>query len=74
MTNRKHAPPSSLQVYEEVMREAEGQNDDAEHEALQQRPPQLQVRRAIRRKHAERSERASRAIAKLPGSTRELDE
>ena len=63
MVNRKHAPPSSLQVYEEVMREAEGQHDDAKHEALEQRPLKLQVRKAIRRKHAERAERVSQTRA-----------
>lgn len=38
MVNRKPTQPSSLQVYEEVMREAEGQRDDTEREALEQRP------------------------------------
>ena len=63
MVNRKHTPPSSLQVYEEVMREAEGPHDDAKHEALERRPRKLQVRKAIRRKHAERAERVSQPLA-----------
>ena len=63
MVTRKHAPPSSLQIYEEVMREAEGQDDDAKHAALEQRPLKLQVRKAIRRKHAERAERVSQTRA-----------
>ncbi len=58
----KHAQPSSLQIYEEVMREAEGQRDDAEREALEQRPLKLAVRRAIRRKHAQRSKLARQAL------------
>lgn len=62
MVNRKNAPPSSLQVYEEVMREAEGHQDDANHEALEQRPLKLQVRKAIREKHAKRSEHVSRTL------------
>ena len=63
MANRKHTPPSSLQIYEEVMREAEGRHDDAKHEALEQRPLKLQVRKAIRRKHAKRAERVSQTPA-----------
>ena len=70
MVNRKHAPPSSLQVYEEVMREAEGPHDDAKHEALEQRPLKLQVRKAIRRKHAKRAERASQTLATRRDITR----
>ena len=58
----KHALPSSLQIYEEVMREAEGQRDDAEREALEQRPLKLAVRKAIRRKHAQRSKLARKAL------------
>ena len=70
MVNRKHAPPSSLQVYEEVMREAEGQHDDARREALERRPLKLQVRKAIRHKHAERSERVSQTLAARRDTTR----
>ena len=58
----KHTQPSSLQIYEEVMREAEGQRDDAEREALEQRPLKLAVRKAIRRKHAQRSKLARQAL------------
>ena len=72
MVNRKHAPPSSLQVYEEVMREAEGQHDDAKHEALEQRPLKLQVRKAIRHKHAKRAERVSQPLATRRDTTRKL--
>ncbi len=58
----RHAQPSSLQVYEEAMREAQGQRDDSRREALEQRPLKLAVRKAIRRKHAERSKRAMQAL------------
>ena len=58
----KHAQPSSLQIYEEVMREAEGQRDAAERDALEQRPLKLAVRKAIRRKHAQRSKLARQAL------------
>lgn len=58
----KHARPSSLQIYEEVMREAEGQRDAAERDALEQRPLKLAVRKAIRRKHAQRSKLARQAL------------
>ena len=71
MANRKHTPPSSLQIYVKVMRKAEGQHDDAKHEALEQRPLKLQVRKAIRRKHAERAERVSQTLATRRDTTRE---
>lgn len=60
----KHAQPTSLQVYEEAMRQAEGQPEDAKREALEQRPLKLAARKAIRRKHAERSKLASQALAR----------
>ena len=70
MANRKHTQPSSLQIYEEVTRKAEGQHDDAKHEALEQRPLKLQVRKAIRRKHAKRAERVSQTRATRRDTTR----
>ena len=72
MVNRKHTQPSSLQIYEEVMRQAEGQHDDAKYEALEQRPLKLQVRKAIRRKHAKRAERVSQPLATRRDTTRKL--
>lgn len=72
MVNRKHAPPSSLQVYEEAMREAEGPHDDAKHGALEQRPLKLQVRKAMRHKHAQRAERVSQALATRRDTTRKF--
>ena len=54
----RHAQPTSLQIYEEAMREAGGQPDDARRQALEQRPLELAVRKAIRRKHAKRSKLA----------------
>ena len=59
MVKGKHESASSLQIYNEVVREAEGQRDDTEREALEKRPPKLQVRKAICHKHAERSQHAS---------------
>ncbi len=70
MVNRRPAPPSSFQVYEEVMREAEGQDDDDKHEALEQRPLKLQVRKAIRRNHAKRPVRVSQTLATRRDTTR----
>ena len=70
MANRKPTPPSALQVYEEEMREAEGPHDDARREALEQRPLKLQVRKAIRHKHAKRSERVSQPLATRRDTTR----
>ena len=70
MVNRKPKLPSSLQVYDAVIREAEGPQDDTKHEALEQRPLKLQVRKVIRHKHAERSEHASRTLTAPCGSTR----
>ena len=58
----RHAQPSSLQIYEEAMRgtqDAPGRaRSDEKCEAAEQRPHKLQARTAIRRKHAQRSERA----------------
>ena len=66
----KHAQPSSLQIYEEAMREAENRHDDAKREALEQRPLKLAVRKAIRRKHAERSKLARQALTTPRGGAR----
>jgi hypothetical protein len=60
----KHAQPTSFEIYQEAMREAEDLRKDAKREAAEQRPHKLQVREAIRRKHAERSERAVKALKK----------
>ena len=60
----KHAQPSSFQIYQEAMREANGHSGDAGHEALEHRPLKQQLRKTIRNKHAERSSRASEALAK----------
>jgi hypothetical protein len=60
----KHAQPTSFEIYQKAMREAEDQRKDAKHEAAEQRPHKLQAREAIRRKHAERSERAVKALKK----------
>ncbi len=63
----RHAQPSSQQIYEEAMRTALVQRSNAKVDAAvpapEQRPLKLQLRRAIRSKHAARSERATRAQA-----------
>jgi len=61
----RHAAPSSLQIYEDVMLEAGGGDAkfDLPTEGSAQRPIKLQARQAIQSKHAERSERAIRALA-----------
>lgn len=60
----RNAQPSSLQIYEEVMRErADASNNaksDAKREAAEQRPHKILVRDAIRKKHAVRSARATK--------------
>ena len=57
-----HAQPSSLQIYEEAMRstqDAPGRaKSDEKSETAEQRPHKLLARAAIRRRHAQRSERA----------------
>lgn len=62
-----HAEPSSLQIYEQAMREstrarAASAVDDATREAAEKRPHKLAVRETIRRKHALRSARALQAM------------
>ena len=64
----KHAQPASFEIYEDAMRDAakagtSTEQKDARREAADQRPLKQQARDAIRRKHAERSQRASQAIA-----------
>lgn len=64
----RNAQPSSLQIYEEVMREAAGTSgdakkdgkSDAKREAAEQRPHKILVRDAIRQKHAVRSAKATK--------------
>lgn len=60
----RNAQPSSLQIYEEVMREGTNRpgdaKSDAEREAAEQRPHKILVRDAIRKKHAERSAGAAK--------------
>ena len=64
----KHAQPSSLEIYLEVMRRTQDDGgrakSDEKSEAAEQRPNKLQARAAIRRKHAQRSERAVQMQAK----------
>ena len=60
----RNAQPSSLQIYEEVMREGVDESCDAKREAAKQRPHKMLVRDAIRQKHAMRSERASLNLTK----------
>ena len=60
----RNAQPSSLQIYEEVMRDAADKSVDsksnAKREAAEQRPHKILVRDAIRQKHAERSASAAK--------------
>ena len=61
----RHAEPSSQQIYQQVMREAQGKSGAAKadllRESLEQRTLKQQVRKAIRNKHALRSARAAKA-------------
>ena len=75
----RHIQPSSLQLYEKAMRAAGvGASDDqsglvnrdTRREAAEKRPHKLQVREALRRKHAGRSTRASDALAQVRGGVR----
>ena len=70
----KHAVPTSVQIYEEAMRGAASkrggdggvaETDDslAEQDSLAQRPLKLQLKKALRSKHAERSARATQVLA-----------
>ena len=64
----RHAQPSALQIYEDVMRDAQDAPEVAR--APEQRAHKLQARDAIARKHAERSARATKALAMPRGSAR----
>lgn len=65
----RNAQPSAFEIYEEVMREAESDPPNAPPRAPERRANKLKVRDAIARKHAERSARASEALA-APQRTR----
>lgn len=60
----RHAQPSSLQIYEELMAggvdKDEDAKSDARREAAEKRPHKILVRDAIRQKHAERSDGATK--------------
>ncbi len=56
----RNAQPTSLQIYEEAMREGGDESRDAKREAAEQRPHKILVRDAIRQKHAVRSARATK--------------
>lgn len=60
----RNAQPSSLQIYEEVMREGANKTadakSDAKREAAEKRPHKILVRDVIRKKHAVRSASASK--------------
>ena len=60
----RNAQPSSLQIYEDVMAAGVDKSgdakSDAKREAAEQRPHKILVRDAIRQKHAERSDRATK--------------
>ncbi len=62
----RHAEPTSVQIYDEAMRQAGAQVgdtvDDPAAETLDARPLKQQVRLAIRKKHQERSQRATQAL------------
>ena len=75
----RHAQPTSLQLYEDAMRDgakadARNQRGDAQREAAEKRPGKIAVRDAIRRKHAARSGRAevqvNEALAKARAAPR----
>jgi hypothetical protein len=70
----KHAQPSSFEIYEDVMQGAaklagNTVQQDALREAAELRPLKQQARDAIRRKHAERSKRATQASATTSSRT-----
>lgn len=65
----KNAQPSSFEIYEQAMRAGAGAvaqtlRSDAQRELAEQRPNKLQVRDALRRKHAQRSGSALRNTRK----------
>ena len=69
----RNAQPSSLQIYEAVMREGGDERSaaesDSKRESSEQRPNKIAVRDAIRQKHAVRSERA--VLAKVTTQSKE---
>ena len=74
----RNAQPSSLQIYEEVMRDGADKSgdakktakSDAKRETAEQRPHKIMVRDAIRQKHAMRSGRASPTKAAKSGKVK----
>lgn len=70
-----HAEPSSLQIYEEAMRErtvaaSASAVGDAAREAAEERSRKLAIRESIRRKHALRSARALQAMTTKASTAR----
>lgn len=72
----RNAAPSSLQIYESAIRDAERNakhqlgdvivgrtNATRSNEELEQRPTKLALRQTLRDKHTERSQRATKALA-----------
>jgi gamma-glutamylcysteine synthetase len=61
----RNAQPSSLQIYEEVMRDGANNSSDAasdaQREAAEQRPLKIRMREVIRQKHGERSASAAKS-------------
>jgi hypothetical protein len=51
----RHAQPSSLEIYNEVMRDDPDPERDGKREAAEQRPHKLEIRSAFRRKLATES-------------------
>ena len=71
----RHTQPSSFQVYNDVMQaggttDAETRKSDARREAAEQRALKLASHEAMRRKHAARSARASRALTESGATPR----
>ena len=66
-----HSHPTSFQIYEEVMRNAQDGKNVTRRETAEQRPHKLQVRTAIARKHAQRSKAAAQAQARQRGASGE---
>ena len=74
----RNSAPSSLQIYQEVMQADKSPQSEAASGALKTglfgessgaRPAKLAVRQALRNKHAERSQRATNALAAKPADT-----
>jgi hypothetical protein len=70
----KNAQPSSFEIYQQAMRDsalprATNQPSDAERASAELRPVKLQVRTALRRKHAARATRASQALLATASDT-----